>query len=117
MVVCVQDALKWLNKFNVTHAAERQHGVALGHDYLETWYLEEYCLLLQFLQQIGMRHGTCHCKLVVLARNRTIRAYVVVVILNATSWLSAFLCYHGYKPAYAQQAPLWEGLRRQRKNN
>ena len=29
--------------------------------------------------------------------------------------MSGILCYHGYKPAGAQQAPpLWEGLRRQR---
>ena len=32
-----------------------------------------------------------------------------VVILNVPSWLSGFLCYHGYKPPYAQQAPLWGG--------
>ena len=44
---------------------------------------------------------------------RTIRAYVVVVILNLPSWLSGVLCYHGYKPAHVQQAPLWEGLWRQ----
>ena len=46
-----------------------------------------------------------------MVRNRTIRAYVVVVvvILNALSWLSGILCYHGYKPAGAQQAPPWGG--------
>ena len=55
----------------------------------------------------------CHCNVVVLIRNRTIRAYVVVVvvILNAQSWLSGVLCYRGYKPARAQQAPLWERLK------
>ena len=37
----------------------------------------------------------------------------VVVILNVPSWLCGFLCYRGYKPARAQQAPLWEGLWRQ----
>ena len=36
-----------------------------------------------------------------------IRAYVVDVILNAPSWLSGVLYYHGYKPACAQQGPLW----------
>ena len=59
---------------------------------------------------IGMRHS--HCNLVVLIRNRTIRAYFVGVIFNALSWLSGVLCYRGYKPPHAQQAPLWEGLRR-----
>ena len=49
-----------------------------------------------------------HCNLVILVRNRTIRAYVVVV-LNVPSWLSGVLCYRGYKPAHAQQAPLWGG--------
>ena len=38
---------------------------------------------------------------------------IVVVILNAPSLLSGFLCYHGYTLAGAQQAPLWEGLWRQ----
>ena len=33
--------------------------------------------------------------------------------VNAPSWLCGVLCYRGYKPAHAQQAPLWEGLRRQ----
>ena len=28
---------------------------------------------------------------------------------NALSWLSGFLCYRGYKPVHAQQAPLWGG--------
>ena len=57
--------------------------------------------------------GTRHFYLVVLIRKRTIGAYVVVVvvvvvvILNVTSWSSGVLCYHGYKPARAQQAPLW----------
>ena len=46
--------------------------------------------------------------LVVLIRNRTIRAFVVV-ILNATSCLSGFLSYCHYKPARAQQAPRWGG--------
>ena len=60
--------------------------------------------------------GSRHYNSVVLIRNRTIRASVVVVILNVTSWLSSFLCYHGYKPARAQQAPpLWAGLRRQQR--
>ena len=56
--------------------------------------------------------GTHHCNSVVLVRNRTIGAYVVVAV-TVPSWLSGFLCYHGYKPAHAQQAPLWEGLWRQ----
>ena len=47
--------------------------------------------------------------LVVLVINRTISPYVVVVILNAPSWLSGVLCYSGYEPACAQQAPLWGG--------
>ena len=55
------------------------------------------------------RDTVLHCNLVVLIRNRTIRTYVV--FLNAPSWLSGLLCYHGYKTA--QQAPQWEGLRRQ----
>ena len=43
-------------------------------------------------------------------RNRTMRVYfVVVVIFSVTSWLSVFLCHYGYKPAGAQQAPLWGG--------
>ena len=54
--------------------------------------------------------GTCHCNLVVLVRNGTIRAYFVVAILNVVSRLPGVLCYHGYKPAGAQQAPLWEEL-------
>ena len=33
----------------------------------------------------------------------------MVVILNAPSWLSGVLCYRGYKPAHAQQAPLRGG--------
>ena len=39
-----------------------------------------------------MARGTRHCNLVVLIRNRTIGAYVVVVvvILNMTSWLSSY---------------------------
>ena len=57
--------------------------------------------------------GTHHCNQVILIRKRTIRAHVVVVILNVISWLSGVLCYHGYKPTCAQQAPLWEGLWRQ----
>ena len=56
--------------------------------------------------------GTPHCNLVVLIRSRTVGAYVVVVFLSARSWLYGVLCYHGYKRA--QQAPLREGLRRQR---
>ena len=52
-----------------------------------------------------------HCNLVVLIRNRTIRASVVV--LKAPSCLSGFLGYRGFKSARAQQAPpLWAGLRR-----
>ena len=58
--------------------------------------------------------GTYHYHLFVLIRNRTIRAHVVVIILNAPSWLSSILCYHGYKPAQ-QAPPLWEGLRRQQR--
>ena len=63
--------------------------------------------------------GPCHCNLVVFIRDRTIRAYVVVVILNAPSWLSGVLCYRGYKPVHAQQAALWRvvlktGLQRSR---
>ena len=46
---------------------------------------------------IGMRHSSL--KFSVLIRNRIIRAYVVVVILNAPSWLSGVHCYHGYKAA------------------
>ena len=53
--------------------------------------------------------GKCHCNLVVLDRKRTIGVYVVAVILNVPSWLSGILCYHGYKPALAQQAPLCGG--------
>ena len=29
--------------------------------------------------------------------------------VNAPSWLSGILCYHGYKPAREQQAPLRGG--------
>ena len=29
--------------------------------------------------------------------------------VNVPSWLFSVLCYHGYKPAQAQKAPLWEG--------
>ena len=42
-----------------------------------------------------------HCNLVVLIRNPTVRAYVVDVIMNVTSWLSGVHCCHGYKPAGA----------------
>ena len=35
--------------------------------------------------------------------------FLVVVIFNAPSWLSGVLCYCGYQPAHAQQAPLWGG--------
>ena len=41
---------------------------------------------------------------------RIIGAYVEVVILNVPSWLCGVLCYCGYKPARAQQAPLWGGV-------
>ena len=45
-----------------------------------------------------------------------IRAYVVVVvILNAPSWLSGVLCYCGYKPAVGLQGgSLKAGLQRSR---
>ena len=50
----------------------------------------------------------CDLLIVVLLRNGTMRAYVVV-ILNAPFWLSGVLCYREYKPDCAQQAPLWGG--------
>ena len=43
--------------------------------------------------------GTRHWNSVALINNRTIGAYVVVVFLNVTSWLSDVLCSHGYKPS------------------
>ena len=77
--------------------------VALGNDYLVTPSAAMGGMLFV------TRDTVLHFNLVVLIRNRTIRTYVVV-ILNAPSWLSVLLCYRGYKPARAQQAPLWEGL-------
>lgn len=41
-------------------------------------------------------YSDSHEVLIINIRSRTIRAYIVVVILNVASWLSGVFCYHGY---------------------
>ena len=71
---------------NVTRASERQHGVASGNDYmvLRLPKCKEYFLLVGIYT---VRHF--YCNVVVLVRNRTIRAYVVVVVILNLGYLAS----------------------------
>ena len=85
------EVVELVQRNNVTHASERQHSknVAPGDVYLVTlstamWGILFVIVLLLLLNYYNdSAWCTCHCNLVVLIRNRTIRAYFVVVISNA----------------------------------
>ena len=46
------------------------------------------------------------------SKKKTEGLFCCCVIVNALFWLSGLLCYRGYKPASARQAPLWGGTLR-----
>ena len=111
-LVCVQDALKWLNSFREVTLLMLQRKKSCASKWLAGNFVysdvRNTACYLGYIQWSAW--GTRQCSLVVLIRNRTIRANYVAVILNAPSWLCSVLCYRGYKRARAQQAPLWRGF-------